>query len=137
MEKIQYIIVVQCHIVKERCSGYFCEKSFHERDGGFSAYPQDKHFRINYITCGGCCGKAVLRKLSHLTRKIYKHEKISKNEIVVQLSSCMSKNNYHSPKCVHLDYIKELIKRAGLPYREGTRINRKAEERRGQGIYGR
>ena len=135
MENTKYIIVVQCHIVKERCSGYFCEKSFHERDGGFSVYPKDKHFRINYITCGGCCGKAVLRKLSHLTRKIYKHEKVAKDEIVVQLSSCMTQDNYHSPKCIHLNYIKELIKRAGLAHLEGTRISGKAEEKRLLGVY--
>ena len=28
MENKSYIAVVQCHIVKQRCSGYFCEKSF-------------------------------------------------------------------------------------------------------------
>ncbi len=110
---------------------------FTKEMGGVSVYPKDKHFRVNYMTCGGCCGKAVLRKLSQLTRKIYKHEKITKDEIIVQLSSCMTKDNYHSPKCVHLGYIKELIKRVGLAHLEGTRISRKAEERRGQGIYGR
>jgi len=30
-----YIVIVQCHIVKERCPGYFCEKAFNERTGGF------------------------------------------------------------------------------------------------------
>jgi len=41
-----YIAVVQCDIVKERCSGYYCEKAFHERTGGFAAYPKDRAGRI-------------------------------------------------------------------------------------------
>lgn len=53
-----YVAVIQCHLVKQRCSGYFCEKAFHERSGGFSAYAGDENLRILYMTCGGCCGRA-------------------------------------------------------------------------------
>ena len=56
-----YIVVVQCHIVKERCSGYYCEKAFNERTGGFADYPREKSYRIMNMTCGGCCGRAVHR----------------------------------------------------------------------------
>lgn len=136
MTNKEYIIVVQCHIVKERCSGYYCEKSFVERSGGFVGYPKDKTFRINYITCGGCCGKAILRKLAHLVRVAKKQEGLAKDKFVVQLASCITKDNYHSPRCVHIDYIKELVARAGLDCREDTRISPKSQERRRQGIYG-
>ena len=71
-----YIVVVQCHIVKERCSGYFCERAFHDRQGGFAAYPKERAFRTIYMTCGGCCGRALHRKLSHLARKIQDKEGI-------------------------------------------------------------
>ena len=40
-----YVVIVQCDLVKQRCSGYFCEKAFTERTGGFSDYPKDKAFR--------------------------------------------------------------------------------------------
>ncbi|MCP4650485.1 MAG: CGGC domain-containing protein, partial [PVC group bacterium] len=40
MKKIKYIVVVQCHIVKERCSGYLCEYAFSKRTGSFSKYPK-------------------------------------------------------------------------------------------------
>jgi len=135
MENKEYIIVIQCHIVKERCSGYFCEKSFNERAGGFAVYPKDRPFRALYMTCGGCCGKAVLRKLRNLTKNAKKHEGISRDKIVVQLSSCITKDNYHSSRCMHTEYIKEQVKRAGLDCAEDTRISERAEKRRREGFY--
>ena len=131
----EYIAVVQCHIVKERCSGYFCEKAYHERAGGFSAYPRDKEYRILYLTCGGCCGRAVHRKLSNLVRKIKSYEGVEKDRIVVQLSSCIVKDNYHGPPCPHLDYLKRLIAKLGLDVCEATKISDKAEKRRKAGLY--
>ena len=97
-----YIAVLQCHIVKERCSGYGCEKAFHERSGGFSAYSKDKAYRVLYLTCGGCCGRATQRKLSNLIRRIKKEEAITKDRIVVQLASCLTKDNFHSSPCPSL-----------------------------------
>jgi len=135
MEEKTYIVIVQCHIVKERCSGYFCEKAFHERTGGFASYPKDAAYRTLTLTCGGCCGRALHRKLSHLAREIQKKEGVGRDRIVVQLSSCITKDNSHGPPCPHLDYLKTLIGKVGMEVREGTSISHKAEERRQAGIY--
>ena len=130
-----YIVVVQCHIVREHCSGYYCEKAFNERTGGFATYPKDRPYRIMNMTCGGCCGRAVHRKLSLLTRRIKKDEGIGKDRIIVQLSSCITKDNFHAPPCPHLDYIKTLIAKLGLDVREDTHIRKMSEQRRKDGLY--
>jgi len=130
-----YIVIVQCHIVKERCPGYLCEKSYNERAGGFSIYDKDKKYRIMNMTCGGCCGRAIHRKLSSFTRKIKKDEGIEKSKIVVQLSSCMTQDNFHASPCPHLDYIKGLIKKLDLDIVENTVIDDKSEKRRKEGLY--
>ncbi len=130
-----YVVILQCHIVKERCPGYLCERAFHERTGGFADYPKDRPLRFLSLTCGGCCGRATHRKLSSLLRTLHKKEGIPKDRIVVQLSSCMAKDNYHAPPCPHLDYIRTLIERVGLDVREGTVISEKSEQRRRGGTY--
>ena len=135
MKDKQYIAIVQCHLVKQRCSGYFCEKAFHERTGGFTSYSTSKAYRTLYLTCGGCCGRSLHRKLSNLVQKIKAKEKIEKDKIVVQLSSCITKDNYHGPSCPHVDYLKELIGKLELDVCEDTSISKKAEERRQTGIY--
>ncbi len=135
MQNKEYIAIVQCHLVKQRCSGYFCEKSFHERTGGFAAYSADEAYRTLYLTCGGCCGKALQRKLSHLVHKIKAREEVTEDRIVVHLASCITKDNYHGPPCPHLDYLKQLIGKLGLDVCEDTTISQKAEERRKAGIY--
>ena len=132
-----YVVVVQCDIVMERCSGYFCEKAFHERSGGFEAYSgSGQELRSLYLTCSGCCGRAVLRKLSDLIRSIKKKEGITKDRIVVQLSSCITKDSYHGLPCPHIDYLKTLIQeKLGLTLREDTHISELAEKRRQKGVY--
>jgi predicted metal-binding protein len=130
-----YVVIVQCHIVKERCPGYHCEKAFHERTGGFACYPRDKVYRTINLTCGGCCGRALHRKLSNLARRIKQQEGIAKDRIVVQLSSCITKDNFHAPPCPHLDYLKILITRLGLDVCEDTHIDEKSEKRRKEGQY--
>jgi len=135
LAKKEYVVILQCHIVKERCPGYLCEKAFHERTGGFAEYPRDKPYRYLSLTCGGCCGRATHRKLTQFLRTVEKKEEISKDQVVVQLSSCMCKDNYHSPPCPHLAYIKTLIERVGLDLREGTVISEKSERRRQDGTY--
>ena len=130
-----YIVIVQCHIVKERCSGYNCERAFNECTGGFAAYPGEKAYRMLSLTCGGCCGRAVHRKLSNLIRRINKAEGITKDRIVVQLSSCITKDNFHSSPCPHLDYLRNLISKLVLDVRDDTYINEKSEKRRKEGIY--
>ena len=122
----EYVIIVQCEIVKERCPGYLCEKAFYERTGGFAPYPKDKAYRVLNMTCGGCCGRAVHRKLTSLLRTIKKREGIEKDQVVVQLSSCITRDNFHAPPCPHLDYIKTLLSKIGVDYREDTVITTKA-----------
>lgn len=135
MNQKDYLIIVQCEIVKQRCPGYLCEKAFTERTGGFADYPKDKQFRVISLTCGGCCGRALHRKLTLLKRSLKKHEGIEKDRIIVQLSSCVSKDNYHAPPCPHKDYIKALIEKIGFDYRQDTVISPKSEHRRAEGIY--
>jgi predicted metal-binding protein len=135
MPEKDYIVVVQCEIVKQRCSGYHCERAFHERTGGFAAYPKDREHRVLTLTCGGCCGKAVQRKLTHLVRKMKKAEGIGKDRIVVQLATCITRDNFHSPRCLFTDYMKELIARTGIECREDTHVSRTAESRRTSGSY--
>ena len=130
-----YVVIVQCHLVKQRCSGYFCEKAFHERTGGFADYPADKPYRTLTLTCGGCNGLAVQRKLTHLARKLREREGIGRDRIVVRLSSCMTRDNFHGPPCPTLDYIKTLIARIGIDVREGTSISELSERRRKDGVY--
>ncbi len=134
LSEYEYIAVVQCHIVKERCSGFLCEKAFHRRTGGFAELPADKPYRIVYFDCGGCCGKAVLRKLQNLKQQAAR-DGIPKEKILVQLSSCITKDNYHSPRCPTAGYIRELVDRAGLDCREDTVISAKAQRRRQDGTY--
>lgn len=136
MQDKDYIVIVQCDIVMERCSGYFCEKAFNERAGAFSLYPRDKAYRTLYLTCGGCCGRAIHRKLLDLIRTIKKEENVDKEQIIVHLSSCITKDNFHGPVCPHLDYLKSMIVgKLGLDIVEGTYTSKTSEARRKAGIY--
>ena len=136
MKDKEIIAVVQCHIAMERCSGYFCQKAFNERSGGFLEYPKESSYRTLHLTCGGCCGMAVHRKLQDLVKMVKKLEKIEKDKIVVQLASCITKESYHGPKCPHLDYLKVMIEeKLGLDLMEDTHISKKAESRRKRGVY--
>ncbi len=131
-----YVIIVQCHIVKERCPGYLCEKAFTEGTGGFAQYAQDRPRRHVVLTCGGCCGRGVHRKLTNLLRTIKKKEGIEKDRLVVHLSSCICKDNFHAPPCPHLSYIRTLIERIGLDICQDTVISETSEQRRRAGMYG-
>jgi len=131
----EYIAVVQCDIAKQRCSGYNCERAFNSRTGGFADYPKNKQYRIIYLTCGGCCGRATGRKLSNLIKRLRKDGNISKDKVVVQLSSCITKDNFHAPPCPHLDYIKTIVARLGLDLREDTHLNELSDKRRKDGSY--
>ena len=136
MKSKTYLVIVQCHIVMERCSGYFCEQAYHHRTGGFAAYPADKTHRVLYLTCGGCCGLAVHRKLNDLLRSIKKKEGVDKDQIAVHLASCITKDNYHGPLCPHLDYLKGIIRdKLNLDLVKDTHISQLSEKRRKRGIY--
>ena len=136
MENKDYIVIVQCHIVKERCSGYFCEASYSQRSGEFSAYPKDKEFRTLYFTCGGCCGRAIHRKVANLLMNLKRKESTGKENVVVHLSSCITKDSYHGPRCPHLDYLVEIIRdKLKVDLVLGTKINDKSEKLRKDGQY--
>ena len=136
MSNKKYVVVLQCEIVKERCSGYYCEHAFTKRTGKFDGYPDDKDIRYLPINCGGCCGKASHRKLSSLIKQIKNKEKIEKEQIVVHLSSCIALDSYHGPPCPHLDYLKAIVgDKLKLDLIEGTKITELSEKRRHKGIY--
>lgn len=130
MPEVKYIIMLQCHIVKERCSGFLCEDAFRKREGGFADYSADADIRYVNMTCGGCCGRAALRKLSDFMGLLKEHSDITPDEVMLHFSSCICKESFHGPKCPHYDYLKELVERRGLQWREGTRIEPSAEARR-------
>ena len=124
-----YIVVVQSHIVKERCPGYLCEQAFNAREGRFFEYPEDGGIRLLTMTCGGCCGRAVHRKLGKLIKKLRNKEDIDKDRIRVHLASCVSNDNYHGPPCPHKDYLKILIcEKLGLDLVEATTLSKEAVE---------
>ena len=132
----RYVVAIQCHIVKERCSGYLCEHAFQQRSGGFTPYTGDENVRFLSMTCGGCCGRATLRKLSNLIKQSKAKEGIEKEQIIVHLASCVCKDNYHAPPCPHQSYLEQLIRdKLGLTLAYGTRISKTAEQRRVSGQY--
>jgi predicted metal-binding protein len=131
----EYLVVVQCHIVKERCPGYLCEKALHEHTGAYADLPEGKPLRRINLTCGGCCGRALHRKLTNLARTIKKKEGIEKGQILIQFSTCMTKDNYHAPPCPHLAYLTTLVERAGLALLTDTVICETSEKRRQEGLY--
>jgi predicted metal-binding protein len=132
----KYVVAVQCNIVKERCSGYQCEREFTQRIGAFAPYADTPDVRFLSMTCGGCCGKATQRKLTNLVRQSNKREGFERNDIVVHLSSCVCKESYHGPVCPHLDYLRSIISdKLKLSLVEGTVTNELAEARRQSGEY--
>jgi predicted metal-binding protein len=131
----EYVVIVQCDIVKQRCPGYLCEKNFHRRTGGFADYPADKPIRVMMMTCGGCCGRALHRKLSLLKRRLQAQEKIGPERIAVQLSSCITLDNYHAPPCPHKGYLQQLVDKLGLDWAQNTVIDEKSQARRKDGIW--
>jgi predicted metal-binding protein len=79
-----------------------------------------------------------MRKLNDLTRMIGKEEdgEVQKENIVVHLSSCITKDNYHAPPCPHVDYIKTLIgNKLSLDIVEATHISKTSSKLRDNGLY--
>ena len=135
LQQKDYVVVVQCDIVMQRCSGYGCERSLHHRQGGFGQYPSDRQYRLLTITCSGCCGVATQRKLANLLRRLKKDEGIERDRVVVQLASCITRDNHHSPRCPHVDSIRQIIARLELDCLEDTVINELSAKRRSEGTY--
>jgi predicted metal-binding protein len=111
----QYVVIVQCHLATQRCSGYQCEKSFHERSSAFAAYGKDQPLRMVMMSCGGCSGRAVQRKVAHLLKRLKQHEGLGPERVVVHLSSCMALDNHHSPPCPNLEAIRTMLRSAKAP----------------------
>lgn len=129
----KYVVLVQCEIAKNRCSGMACTTAFYNRDEMFANYSDD----VRYIafTCGGCCGKGVSARLEHFSRGLAK-QGVTKDDVVIHLASCMTTDNHHYDRCPHVDYIKGIISKKGYgTVLEKTYISRNAEKKRAQGIY--
>ena len=133
MENKKFVVIIQCELVHKKCSGFACTDSFYNRDEMFKSYKENTKY-ISF-TCGGCCGKLVSGKLSHFSKKILKKTDYKKDEVIVHLASCMSSDNYHSDRCPHIDYIKDIIVKRGYDFLEGTYISKNAEIKREKGIY--
>lgn len=133
MENKKFVVIIQCELVHKKCSGFACTDSFYNRDAMFKSYKENTRY-ISF-TCGGCCGKLVSGKLSHFSKKILKKTDYKKDEVIVHLASCMTSDNYHSDRCPHIDYIKDIIVKRGYDFLEGTYISKNAEIKREKGIY--
>jgi predicted metal-binding protein len=132
----EYVVVVQCdQVVHEVCPGMLCEHAFTARADGFARYPKEQALRYNAISCGGCPGRPTLRKLMNLKNNLKKREGKAADAIIVHLSSCITRENHHGPRCPHIDYIKNQVAEAGLDCVEDSRLSPTAEKRRKEGVY--
>lgn len=130
----KYVVILQCEIAHNRCSGFACTNAFYNKEGAFDGYTENTKY-ISF-TCGGCCGKSVSAKLEHLAGKFRKKTDVNKEDVVIHLASCMATDNHHYDRCPHLDYIKEIIKKRGFgQVVEGSYISKNASKKREQGIY--
>lgn len=133
MEK-KYVVIIQCDIAHNRCSGYACTDGFYERTGAFKDYGDETRYLS--FTCGGCCGKSVSAKLEHFNKKLKKNDEIKKMNVDVYLASCMTTDNYHYDRCPHVDYIKDIIHKKGFKnVYEGTYISNNSSALREKGVY--
>lgn len=131
-----YVLVVQCdQAVRDACPGYHCEWAFGLRTGGFARYPAEQELRYASISCGGCPGTPVLRKLMNLKKALKKREQAGTEGVMVHLSTCITRSNHHGPRCPHIDSIKGQVDRAGFDCVEDSRISDLAEKRRQRGMY--
>lgn len=130
----KYVVIIQCDIAHNRCSGFACTHSFYAKDGKFNSYDD----KVQYIsfTCGGCCGKGVASKLEHFSKHLKSKTELNKDEVVIHLSSCMVTDNYHYDRCPHIDYIKNIVAKKGYTnVVEGSYISKGAEKKREKGEY--
>jgi predicted metal-binding protein len=130
----KYIVIIQCDISLRRCSGFACTNAFYNKDEVFKIY--DDSTKYISFSCGGCCGKGVASKLEHFSKKLKSKCDINKDEVTVHLSSCMVSDNYHSDRCPHVDYIKNIVSKKGYKnIVEGSYISNNAKRKREEGIY--
>ncbi len=126
------VVVVQCHLIMNRCSGYNCMNFFYQKQGPFAVY--DENARYMPITCGGCCGAELAGKLEDLTHHLQRSQE-AKEDVVVHLASCICSDNYHRPPCPHLDYLKKIVEKKGYPVVLGSYISKGATKKREAGVY--
>jgi len=130
----KYVVLIQCEISRQRCSGFACTNGFYNKDDSFSGYSDNA--RYISMTCGGCCGAGLASRLEHFSNKLKKKTDIKKDEVVVHLSSCMVTDNYHHDRCPHTEYIKGLVEKKGFEnIVEGTYISKTSEKKRDNGEY--
>lgn len=130
----KYVVIIQCDIAHNRCSGFACTQGFYNRDNVFSEYGEETRYLS--FTCGGCCGKGVAAKLEHLSNKLAKKTEIKKEEVAIHLASCVVTDNRHYDRCPHADYIKQIIEKHGYEKPiEGSYISKIATDKRAEGIY--
>lgn len=130
----KYVMIIQCDITRQRCSGFACTDAFYNRDDVFKEY--DDNVRYISLTCGGCCGASLAAKLEHFSNKLAKETDVKKDDVSVHLSSCMVTDNYHHDRCPHADYIKALVEKKGYKrIVEGSYICKITEKRREMGEY--
>ncbi len=134
-KETRLIGIIQCDFAKERCSGFACINSFHERIDAFENYPADGKIMAVPFNCGGCPGRRIGRSVENLLRRAKKKAGIERDEIVIHLSSCMVTDNAHYPPCPHLDYIGKVLARKGVQVKEGSYKSKTAERRRAEGAY--
>ncbi len=131
---IKYVVIIQCDIAQRRCSGFACTNAFYNKEEVFKDY--DDETRYISFTCGGCCGKGVTAKLEQLSKKLSKKTDITKNQVVVHLSSCMVNESHHSDRCPHTDFIKSIVIKKGYKnVVEGSYISANAKRKRKEGVY--
>ena len=132
--RIKYCVIIQCEIAHKRCSGFACTNAFYNRDEKFNNYSEDTRY-ISF-TCGGCCGKGIASKLEHFSKHLKSKTDVSKDEVSVHLSSCMSTDNYHYDRCPHIDYLKNIFVKKGFNNLvEGTYVSKGATRKREIGQY--
>lgn len=130
----QYVLIIQCELAHNRCSGYACSNAFYNKTGMFESYEGDTRY-ISF-TCGGCCGKGVSAKLEHFARRVKKAEEVGKEDVKIHLASCIVTDNHHYDRCPHVDYIKDIIHKKGYKnIVEGSYISKNAKKKREEGIY--
>ena len=130
----KYVVLIQCDIAKNRCSGFACTNAFYNRDEMFEGYDQNTKY-ISF-TCGGCCGKGVGVKLEHFSKKVIKAEGIKKEDVVIHLASCMVTDNHHYDRCPHVEYIKNIVSKRGYNnVVEKTYVSKNATRKRELGTY--
>ncbi len=128
------VVVIQCdEAVHQVCSGFMCEHAFNARLDAFEGYPEGTRYMS--ISCGGCPGRATLRKLKNITNNLKKREQRGKEDVMVHLSTCITRSSTHGPRCPNIEYIKGQIERAGYDFVEDSRISPIATKRRAEGMY--